>query len=43
MERAALGAYFMRGDNVAIVAKVEQLFLPQQQVFGDPLPSMQLS
>ena len=43
MQRTDLGAYFLRGDNVAIVAKVEQLFLPSQEIFGDPLPPMQLS
>jgi hypothetical protein len=43
MQKAELGAYFIRGDNVALVAKVEHLFLPSQEVFGNPLPPMQLS
>jgi len=28
MQRTDLGAYFIRGDNVAVVAKVEESFLP---------------
>lgn len=40
MQRADLGAYFMRGDNVALVAKVERLLLPNEEIYGDPLPPM---
>lgn len=42
MEMVTIGAYFIRGDNVAIVSAVDR-HLKQGDVFGDPLPPMQLS
>jgi hypothetical protein len=42
MEVVEIGAYFLRGDNVAIIAKVERN-ISNGDIYGDPLPPMQLS
>ena len=39
MEIVDIGAYFIRGDNFALISKVE-IRLKQGDVFGDPLPPM---
>ena len=41
MEVVEIGAYFLRGDNVAIIAKVERN-VTNGEIYGDPLPPMQL-
>ncbi len=42
MEVAQIGAYFIRGDNIALLAKVERK-IKEGDVFGDALPPMLLS
>lgn len=37
-----MGAYFIRGDNVALVSKVELKIKPGT-VYGDPIAPMNLS
>jgi len=42
MEVAPIGAYLLRGDSVALISKVERI-KAVGDIFGDPLPAMQLS
>ena len=39
MEIVETGAYFIRGDNTAVIAKVE-MRVKEGDVFGEPLPPM---
>jgi hypothetical protein len=39
MEIVETGAYLIRGDNTAVIAKVE-MRVKEGDVFGEPLPPM---